>query len=151
MPTIAPHRALPRPTPTHETERALAVPEEASSFRLVETAISDATAIMRDELQLALLEVREDARFAARSFATLGAGLVAALFAASLLLTGAAFALGLVMPSWAGFLVVGGALVIAATACVVVAMTRLGRHDFRPERTIETMEENARWIGRKLS
>jgi hypothetical protein len=133
------------------TEPALALPENPTSFALVEAALADATAFMRDEVQLALLEVREDAKFAARAFATLAAGIVAALFAAALALMGAAIGLGAVMPTWAGFLVIGGALVVAASACIGVALTRLKHHDFKPERTIQTMQENLRWTGRKLS
>ncbi|HET6583267.1 MAG TPA: phage holin family protein, partial [Nannocystaceae bacterium] len=97
--------------------------------------------------QLAVVEVREDARAAARVAVGFAVGAVLAVLAVAFVGAGAAFALALVLPAWAAFTIVGSVIAIGAAIAVAVARRKLASHDFTPERTIEMLQENRQWLA----
>ena len=104
--------------------------------------VEHARAIIRLELELALLEIRRKLVRIAVGIG-LGAGAaVVALFAVGFLAAGGAAALALALPVWASLLVVGGALLGAAFALVLLARTSL--REGTPPLPEEAIEEARR-------
>jgi hypothetical protein len=105
----------------------------------------DLSDLIRSEMELARVEVREEAAKAGRAAGLLGAGGVAAYLALTLVAMAAAWGLAeLVDAGWA-FLIVG--VVVAAVAAVLIAAGRNRLRQVRPvpEETVETLKEDARW------
>lgn len=125
---------------------------EESTAHLLGSALNDVGDIVRAEVNLAIVEVREDAKKVARTLPMGAAGGVLALLGAVFLLHAIAMALDLALPGWAAYLITAAVTLGAAVALVLVARARLKDwKSFVPERTLETLEENKRWIQRKLS
>lgn len=125
---------------------------EESTASLLRSALSDVGDIVRAEMNLAMVEVREDARKLGRTLPMGTAGAVLGLLGAVFLLHTIALALDLALPGWAAYLIVSVLTLAVAAVLVLVAVKRLKDwKSFVPERTLETLEENKRWIQRKLS
>jgi hypothetical protein len=102
--------------------------------------------IVRSEVRLAKVEIRDDARQAASSAVWIGAGTVGALSAWAFLLWTIAFALSTRMSMWAATLVVTVVLAGVASLLIVGGIRRLKRVHPVPERTIASIKENVEWI-----
>ena len=137
-----------------ETRRPASKPDGASgasTATLVKDAFNDALGVLEAHVELAALEVREDARVAVKVAATFGIGAALTFLAAGFLLAAAAFGLALVLPAWLACLVVGGVALVAALVAVLAARRRFAAHDFTPERTIEVVQEKREWKAAKTS
>ncbi len=111
----------------------------------------DVTALFRQEVELAKVELKQEGVRAARAGLLFGAAAVAALVTVSLLAWTIAWALAEVMPVWLGFLVT--TLLFAAIAAVL-AMTgkrRLEAVDLTPHRTIETLQQDKQMLSDRMS
>ena len=111
---------------------------------LVATATRDLSSLMRQELELAKVEIKRDVVAAGKGAGGLGAAGFSGLLGLIFLSIAAAYALGRVVPLGAGFLIVGlGYLVIAALAGLI------GVKNFKkmrpPTKTIETLKDDAAW------
>jgi uncharacterized membrane protein YqjE len=127
-------------------------PEPESTASLLGSAISDVGEIVRAEMALAKLEIREDAKRLGRTLPMGTAGGVLGLFGLVFLLHSVAMALDLVLPGWAAYLITAALTITAGAALMWVAFDRLKDwKSFVPERTLESLEENKRWMQRKLS
>lgn len=121
----------------------------ADSDRSIATVLSDIVGdlqqIIRAEVRLAKVEVREELAKAKQGAAMLVTAGVVLVFAVGFALLAAVYALALVWPSWAAALVV--AVVVAATGAVL-AMTglhRLKEVNVAPPKTVSTVRENIQW------
>lgn len=114
---------------------------------LLREALGDAVDVLQAHVQLAVLEVREDAKVAGKIAAGFTVGGALAVLAIAFLGAGAAFGLALVVPQWAAFAIVGVVIAIASAIVVTRMQARLAAHDFRPERTIQMLEEDRRWLA----
>lgn len=142
----------PRPPAPLGPRGEIAEIHEESTATLLRSALSDVGDIVRAEMNLALVEVRDDAKKLARTVPMGAAGGVLALVGSVFLLHTIALALDVVLPGWAAYLIVAAVAIGVAAVLLVVAMQRLKNwKSFVPERTLETLEENKRWIQRKLS
>jgi uncharacterized membrane protein YqjE len=106
--------------------------------------IANVQEMVRSEMRLARVEIREEASKTARAGAMLGAGAVMAMIAGVFLLVCLAQLLDLFMPDWAAALVV--ALAMGIPAAILISK---GRDRLRvpvPERTIENVKENVEWM-----
>jgi protein-S-isoprenylcysteine O-methyltransferase Ste14 len=120
---------------------------------LVKGIITDIRQLIRDEVALARVEMREQASRAKLAISALGAaaaamtlGLVFLLIALSV---GIADLLG--WPLWAGFLAV--ALLLGVAGFVMFSMGRRKMQSVHavPEQTVQTVKENSEWIAKRLS
>jgi len=117
---------------------------DASLGELVATATRDLSSLMRQELELAKVEIKRDVVAAGKGAGGLGAAAFAGLLGTIFLGIAAAYALGRVVPLGTGFLLVGvGYLLLAGVAGLV------GLKSFKkispPARTIETLKDDAAW------
>jgi len=100
--------------------------------------------MVRSEVRLARVELREEASKTARAGAMLAAGGVLAIVAAVFLLVCIAQLLDMVMPDWAAALVI--AIALGIPAAVMVSKGRERLHVPMPEKTIENVKENVEWM-----
>jgi uncharacterized membrane protein YqjE len=128
-----------RPDDTHETL------DEQSIGELLGTAAKDISELLRKEVELAKLELREEAAKASKAGAQLGAAALLGYLA--LLLASFAAAWGLAEAIGAGW----GFLIVAVVYAIVAGILFVnGRKQFRkvspvPRQTVETLKEDASW------
>ncbi len=120
---------------------------------LLRGVLMDLRQLMREEVALARVEIREQAGRAKLAAASLGAAAVALLLGAIFLLVAIAIGIAdlLDWPLWAGYLVV--ALLLSVGGVVAYAAGRRKLQNVRPmpEQTVETLKENSEWIAKRLS
>ena len=129
-----------------EEYKAYAQPvEEPSLGELFGHLTSDLGDLMRSEMELARVEIREEATKAGKAAGMLGAGGLIAYLGLALVATAAAWGLAEVIDAGWAFLIVG--LVVGAIGAVLVLMGRDRLGDVRPvpEETVETLKEDAQW------
>ena len=102
--------------------------------------------IVRSEVRLARVEIRDGAKQAASSAVWIAAGTIAALSAWAFLLWTMTFALSTRMSMWAATLVVAVVLACAASVLIVGGIRRVKRIHPMPERTIASIKESVEWI-----
>lgn len=106
--------------------------------------IGNVQEMVRSEVRLARVEIREEASKTARAGAMLAIGGVLAIIAGVFMLVCLAQLLDLIMPDWAAALIV--ALAMGIPAAILIAR---GRDHLRvpiPEKTIENLKENVEWM-----
>lgn len=120
--------------------------QERAISDVLQDIVRNLREIVRSEVRLAKIELRDDTRQAASSAVWIAAGTVGALSAWAFGLWTITFALSTRMPMWAATLVV--ALVLACAASVLLAggIRRVKRINPLPERTIASIKENVAWI-----
>jgi uncharacterized membrane protein YqjE len=108
--------------------------------------LSDETgALVQAHVALAKAEVTEDAKRAAMGSGMLAAAAIFALLAITFLSSAAAWGIALALDAWAAFLIVGGFWALVAIIVAVVGRSRL--KNLKPTDTIETFEEDRRWLN----
>jgi uncharacterized membrane protein YqjE len=100
--------------------------------------------MVRSEVRLAKVEIREEASKTARAGAMLAAGAVVGITAGVFLLVCIAQLLDMVMPDWAAALIM--ALALGIPAAIMVSKGRQRLHVPMPEKTIENVKENVEWM-----
>jgi uncharacterized membrane protein YqjE len=122
------------------------VAEGRSVSAVFKDIVRDLQDMVRSEIHLAKVEIREDVRQAVSSSVWLAAGAVGILSAWVFVLWTLAYALATSMPIWAATLVI--AVVMAAVGAVLVmgGLRRVRRLQAIPERTVASLKENLEWI-----
>lgn len=137
-------------SPETEFSRAAGVPpppgdDRASLGDLVGELANDLSRLMRQELELAKAEIREEASKAGKAAGMLGAagfaGYMTAVLLSFALAFGLAYAVGL---AWAT-LIVAVVWGIAGAVLFSTGRSKLKNVAPKPERTIETLKEDAEW------
>ncbi|GAA1314930.1 phage holin family protein [Saccharothrix xinjiangensis] len=119
--------------------------DRTSLGELVGELTQDLSKLMRQELELAKAEIRQEASKAGKAAGMLGAAGFAGYMTAVLLSLALVFALGAIMPlGWAA-LIVAALWGIAGFALFSTGRARLRTVSPKPERTIETLKEDAEW------
>lgn len=130
---------------TDDTRRSTRLPEDRSIGDLIGEVADDFQRLVRQQLELAKVELKEQAVSAGRAGAMFGVAAVAGLMVVVLASFALTFALAEVMPpGWA-------ALIVAVLWVVVAAITYgIGRQRMRavsvPPKTVETLKEDMRWL-----
>jgi len=120
---------------------------DASTADLVKLAVDQATRLVRDELQLARMEMSVKARRFGTGAGLFGTAGVLALYGVGVLIAAAVLALALVLPAWLAALIVG--VVLFAVAGVLVL---LGRGQIRrgspatPEQTLTSVKADVQTV-----
>ena len=117
---------------------------EQSLGELVARATADMSSLMRKEVELAKLEIKQEVTGAAKGAGLLGGAGGAGLLALIFLSCAAAFGIGVGLGYWVGFLIVG------AFYLLVAALLGLkGRKNLKkvgpPTKTIETVKDDVAW------
>jgi hypothetical protein len=120
---------------------------------LVRGILNDLRELVREEIALARVEVRDTAGRAKLAAASLGAAVVALAFGGTFLLIAVAVGIADLFnwPVWAGFLVVALLLSVAGAVMFAAGRKRLRTIQPVPEQTVQTLKENSEWIAMRLS
>lgn len=118
--------------------------QEPSLADLLGDLSDDVTTLFRQEVELAKVEVKQEAVEAGKAAGMLLAGAIAGFVTLLLIAWAAAWALALAMPIWAGFLIVAVVFAAVTAALVQMGRSRLERFDPVPHRTIETLQADTR-------
>lgn len=131
-----------RPRPTVTDERSLG--------ELFGDLSQKAGTLVRQEIHLANVEMKQKASKAGREVAIVAAGVFLA--NAALLSLTAALILGLanVIEPWLAALLVGVVLAIVAGIMAAAGIQALRNMDPMPERTLATIEEDKEWLKQQL-
>ncbi len=120
---------------------------------LIRGILNDVRTLIREEIALARVEIKEQAgrvRTAALSFGIAAAALV---FGAIFLLV--AIALGIAnligWPAWTGFLIVALLLCVGGFVTLSSGRKQMAGVHAVPEETVTTLKENSEWIAKRLS
>lgn len=137
-------RYMPTQSTTAPDEPRRDVREE-SVGSLVREVAADVSKLVRQELELAKAELKQDARRAGKATGLLSgagvAGWLVLLFASLAAMWGLAEAMHV---GWAA-LIVAGVWAVVAALMYVVGRRQLQQVEPVPEQTVETLKEDARW------
>jgi uncharacterized membrane protein YqjE len=122
------------------------VADERSVSDVVQDIFRNVQEMVRSEIRLAKVEIREETRRAVTSSALIAAGAVGALSAYIFLLWTAAYALSTRMPVWGATLIVAVVMAAVAAVLLVGGIRKAKRIQPIPERTVESLRENLEWI-----
>ena len=120
---------------------------------LIRGILMDLRTLIREEIALARVEIREQATRARAAALSFGIAAGALLFGGTFLLIAIAMGIAdlLHWPAWTGFLIV--AVVLALVGVVTLSSGRRQLHQVSavPEETVSTLKENSEWIAKRLS
>lgn len=120
--------------------------QEPSLSELLSALSDDVTTLFRQEVELAKVEVKQEAVEAGKAAGMLVAGAIAAFVTLLLLAWAASWALALVMPTWVGFLIVAVVFGAVAAGLVMTGRKNLHQLDPTPHQTIETLQEDKQML-----
>lgn len=112
---------------------------------------SDVSQLMRKEVQLARVELHEEAKRAGRAGGMLGGAAGLGLLAAVMLSFALAWLLDRWMATALAFLIVGVAWAIGAAVLLRAGRAALAAVDPVPEQTVETLKEDVAWARAQRS
>lgn len=116
--------------------------EEPSVGELMTRLSEQTSRLVRDELALAQIELRDTAKKAGKGAGLLSAAGVLALFGLGAAIATAIIALALVLPWWASALIVTGVLFLAAGIAALVGRREVQQVSPTPERTVENVKQD---------
>jgi hypothetical protein len=119
--------------------------EDRSVGSLVRDAASEVSLLLRKEVELARLEVREEVVQAKASAARFGGSAFCGYLAAVLLSFAAAWGLAEVVPIGVAFAIVGVFYAFVGGIAFVAARRRM-RQVSPPEETVRTLKEDVEWL-----
>ena len=124
--------------------RSQAPNENASIGELLSEATRDMSELVRKEIELAKVEVRDEASQASKAGAKLGTGALFAYLALLLASFALAWGLSAIIPIGWAFLII--AVIYAAVAAVLVSNGRKQMRSIEPmPQTKQTLQEDAKW------
>ena len=129
------------------------VSQPESIGTLLRGILMDLRTLIREEITLARVELREQAGRARAAAVSFAIAAVALLFGGTFLLIALATAIAdlLNWPVWAGFLVVALLLSLIGAVTLASGRRKLATVSAVPEETISTVKENSEWIAKRLS
>ena len=120
--------------------------EEPSLGDLFRQLAQESATLIRQEMELAKVEMRENARAFAKDAAKIAIGGVLLLVAALVLTAFLAVLLGDLLGNyWLGTLIVGAVYAISGVAMLKAGQKGLQTDDMKPEHTIASLQEDKRW------
>ena len=112
---------------------------------------SEVSALMRKEVELAKVEIKEEVGRAGKAGGMLGAGAGAGYFALLFVSLALAWLLDQAMPIALAFFLVGALYGIAAAVLITRGREQMKNVDPVPRQTVETLKEDAEWVKAQKS
>lgn len=126
---------------------------EPSIPDLIRGILQDLRLLVREEIALARVELREQAGRAKAAAFSIGVAAASLAGAGLFILFAMAFGIAelFAWPIWAGFLAVAVLLGITGVVAAVAGRAQIKRLHPVPEATMRTLKENSEWIAKRLS
>src|SRR5262249_19188011 len=129
---------------------AVQISEEVrpSPAQLVGGIVDDVQRLVRQEIQLATQEMKQEWQKTKSAAVSMAAGLVIVTFAVLILLFTLVYIFDRFtpIPLWGCFAIVGGALAVAGAGLLLFGKQRAAQVRFPPPETVASLKENATWI-----
>ena len=146
-------------TPVYSNEAAMAAQHDKYNLPggpegiggLIGGIIKDVQDLFRDEIQLAKLELKEDASTIGKALGFVAGTALIGLVGFIFLMLALTYALAQVMDDWIAAGIVGLGLVVIAAILGVVAKNKLSAASLKPEQTIETLKEDKAWAQQQIN
>ncbi len=139
------------PTRNTNTGANTSSERETRSFGdLFSQLTGDTTLLLRQEVALAKKEFQQALAQAVGGAISLAVGGILATVGLIAVLTSVILALALIMPDWAAALLVGVIFLVLAFIFVMLGVNRLKKLKLIPERTSQTLKEDAEMIREKV-
>jgi apolipoprotein N-acyltransferase len=121
--------------------------------QLLTGLMHDATALLRQELALATLEVRVELLNIMRAVMSLGVGAGIAAIGGWLLILMLVHLLQALtaLPLWACYDIVGSVFAGVGVVLLVLGKQKLARIHLVPQNTVETIQENVQWLKEQVT
>jgi apolipoprotein N-acyltransferase len=120
--------------------------ENRAVSQVLQDILRNLQEIVRSEVRLAKIEIRDELKQAAVSGAWIVAGAVGAVSAWIFLLWTVAYALATTLSMWAATLLVALVTAFVAALLILGGIRRAKRIQPVPERTMESVKENLEWM-----
>jgi len=140
-------RAVPSGAPRGEPASNL---NGRSISRIIEDILHHIGEIIRSEMRLVQIEIRQDFQDVKKAGTFLAAASVAGMFALGFLLLAAVYGLSTIMPPWLAATTVGVVLGIVGMALLSKGLHMLKASSMKPDRTIQSMEDNLKWFKKHV-
>jgi hypothetical protein len=129
------------------------VTHQESLGGLIRGILMDLRTLIREEIALARVEIREQVTRARTAAISFGIALGALLFGGIFLLIAMAMGIAdlLNWPAWTGFLIVAVLLALIGFVTLSSGRKKLQTVHAVPEETVTTLKENSEWIAKRLS
>jgi uncharacterized membrane protein YqjE len=126
---------------------------QESTGSLIRGILNDLRTLIREEMALARVEMREQAGRARAAALSFGMAAAALAFGAIFLLVAIALGIATLLgwPAWTGFLIMALLLGIGGYVTLSSGRKQLARVHAMPEETVTTLKENSEWIAKRLS
>lgn len=118
---------------------------ERSIANVLSDIVGDLQHIVRAEVRLAKVEIREELGKAKSGAILLAIGGVAMALAVGFLLLAAVFALATIWPAWAAALTVAGGIAVIGGTLAALGASRIKDVHLPPEKTVSSVKENIQW------
>lgn len=118
-----------------------------SLFRDLADDLSDLT---RREIELARTETMEKVSHASKAVVSMATGGFIAYAGLLFLLAAAVMVIATWVPYWLSAVIVGGVAVIIGLTMLQSGRSALKNTNMTPEKTVDTMKENAQWVKEKI-
>ena len=135
----------------HEPGRVDQPSPEQPLSELISRTTQDLATLVRKEIELAKVDIREDLRTGAKLGGLFGGAGFAGYLAVLFLALGLAFAIALALPLWSAFVIVGVLFGIVGYVLYQQGRTRMQSFTPGPEQTVETIKEDIQWLRARKS
>ena len=117
---------------------------------ILQEIVNHLAEIVRSEIRLARVEVRQDFAQITRAAAFLVIGGVFALYALGFVLLGVMYALGTSVAPWLSAVIVGIGVGLVAVILLMVGRTKIKHAHLKPNKTIRSVQENVTWMKKQI-
>jgi predicted phage tail protein len=132
------------------TTGANADSSNASLGRLFRDLADDLSNLTRKELELARTETMEKVSHASKAVISMAIGGFLAYAGLLVLLAAAVMVVATWVPYWLSAVIVGGVVLIIGAILLQSGRSALQETSITPEKTVDTMKENAQWVKEKI-
>ena len=137
-------------TQLQKDERSLQKDERSLGDLFSELAAETGT-LVRQEVALAQAEITEKVTVVGKNVGYLAVGGAVGYAAVLAVMAAIILGLSLFIPAWAAALVVGVVVGIVAFVLISSALSELRSTELKPEETVESIKEDAKWLKNQLS
>ncbi|HLZ91845.1 MAG TPA: phage holin family protein [Candidatus Acidoferrum sp.] len=129
----------------------MALQHQRSVPEVLHDIVENLQEIIRSEFRLASTEIKEEAARTVTPMATIGAGIILAIYALGFLLLAIVYALITVVAPWLAALLVAALVGVPSIVLINQGRERLSHVHPMPKRMMASMNENVNWAKNRIS